>query len=75
MKGCRAADVLEGRAWPEHPWGRCQGSSQPDPPSQGLEFLFIYLLAAPAACGSSWARDQTPTTAWTRAAAVKTPDP
>ena len=34
-----------------------------------LPFLFFYFLAAPTACGSSQARDQT------QATAVTTPDP
>ena len=36
---------------------------------------FFFFLAAPVACGGSWARDQTCATAATQAAAVTTPDP
>ena len=38
-------------------------------------YLFIYFLAVPEACGSSWARDQICVTAVTQAAAATTLDP
>ena len=38
-------------------------------------FSHFFFLAAPVACGGSWARDQTCATAATQAAAVTTPDP
>ena len=34
------------------------------------QFIIIFFLAAPMACGSSWARDQTCATTVTRAIAV-----
>ena len=37
--------------------------------------FFFFLLAASTACGSSWAKDPTFTTAVTLAVAVITPDP
>ena len=40
-----------------------------------LFYFILFFLAMPAACGSSWARDQTLTTAVTQAAAVTMLDP
>ena len=40
-----------------------------------LFFILFYFLAAPTACGTSWARDQTQATAATQATAVTKPDP
>ena len=44
-------------------------------PTELLIFLIIIFSAAPVACGSSRARDQTCITAVTQAAVVTRPDP
>ena len=43
--------------------------------ADGVIARIIFILAAPAAYGSSWARNQTHNTAVTRATAVTTLDP